>query len=101
VGSSREIWYIGGPVDLFFIGGFPAVLGPAATGTHARGELVYRLASDTTSVSALETCARGGIRKVVSDGTTFVALAGSVVENAGSRQTTYPPEILVGRFGSP
>jgi hypothetical protein len=102
VGTAKEVWYVGGSLfDLFFIGLSPAALGPDATGTHSRGALVYRLTSDATAVSALEPCVQGGVRKVVSDGTTFVVLAGGFAESSNMRQTNHPPEILVGRFGAP
>lgn len=102
VGSSNEVWYVGGGAsDLFFIGDSPATLGPSATGVHAWGEIVFRLTSETTVASGLETCAAGGLREVVSDGTTFVALTGSHGVSSPGRTVTFPPEILVGRFRSP
>ena len=102
VGTAKEVWYVGGSLsDLFFIGSVPAALGPDASGTHSRGALVFRLTSDATAASALEPCAQGGIRKVVSDGTAFVVLAGGFGESSVTRRVIHPPEILVGRFGAP
>jgi hypothetical protein len=102
VGTSNEVWYVGaGASGLFFIGDSPATLGPSASGVHARGDIVFRLTSDTTVASGLESCAAGGLREVVSDGTTFVALTGSHGSSSQGRTVTDPPEILVGRFRSP
>jgi hypothetical protein len=99
VGSSREFWYVAqGLSDLFFIGPTPVAIGPMAAGTRARGTVLFRPAGSKPE-SALEPCARGGIHKVVSDGTGFVAFTGSYGETSGGRETVTAPGVLVGRFG--
>ncbi len=99
VGSAREIWYVAETLsDLFFIGSTSVVLGPGASGTGSGGTMLFRLAGSTVE-SALESCARGGIRKVVSDGRGFAAFTGSFGESSGGRTKVSPPEILLGRFG--
>ena len=99
VGSGREIWYLAETLsDVFFIGSTPVALGPQAAGTSSRGTMLFR-PGGSSAERALEPCARGGIRKVVSDGRGFVAFTGSFSESSGGRERISPPEILLGRFG--
>jgi hypothetical protein len=62
--------------------------------------MLFRL-EGSALMSAVESRARGGIRKLVSDGTTFVAFTGSFGEASGGRQEVFPPEILAGRLTAP